>query len=37
MKKIKGLTVATATLIGAALGSAIGSATLEGAIGFWSC
>ena len=36
MKKIKGLTVAGATLIGAAIGSAIGSGVLEGAIGFWS-
>lgn len=36
MKKIKGLTIATATLLGAAIGSALGAATLEGAIGFWT-
>lgn len=35
MKKIKGLTVAAATLLGAAIGSAVGAATLEAGIGFW--
>jgi len=36
MKKIKGLTAAAAALLGAAIGSALGAATIEGAIGTWS-
>jgi hypothetical protein len=36
MKKIKGLMLAGSALLGAAMGSALGAATLEGAIGFWT-
>jgi len=37
MNKFKSLTIAATTLLGAAIGSALGAATLEGAIGYWSC
>lgn len=36
MAKFKGLTIAGVTLLGAAIGSAFGSVTLQGAIGFWT-